>query len=161
MDDLRERGLDDVLVVAGGTIPKADIPRIKALGVAEVFGPGTRLATIVDYIRDNAPRPSRIVVTADDILPRLQGSDRRALPRLATLVENGDPRRPGGAGCALSVDRTGSRRRRHRAARSRQEHARGGASRSHPCAGRVAWRSSRSTLQAHFPAERSWAIAFA
>ena len=58
MDELRERGLDEVLVVAGGTIPKADIPRIKALGVAEVFGPGTRLATVVDFIRDNAPRPS-------------------------------------------------------------------------------------------------------
>jgi methylmalonyl-CoA mutase, C-terminal domain len=58
MDELRERGLDDVLVIAGGTIPKADIPRIKELGVAEVFGPGTRLATIVDYIRDNAPRRS-------------------------------------------------------------------------------------------------------
>jgi methylmalonyl-CoA mutase C-terminal domain/subunit len=58
MDELHERGLEDVLVVAGGTIPKADIPRIKALGVAEVFGPGTRLATIADYIRDNAPRPS-------------------------------------------------------------------------------------------------------
>jgi methylmalonyl-CoA mutase C-terminal domain/subunit len=58
MEQLHERGLDDVLVIAGGTIPKADIPRIKALGVAEIFGPGTRLATIVDYIRDNAPRPS-------------------------------------------------------------------------------------------------------
>ena len=58
MEQLHERGLDDVLVIAGGTIPKADIPRIKALGVAEVFGPGTRLTTIVDYIRDNAPRPS-------------------------------------------------------------------------------------------------------
>lgn len=58
MDELRERGLDDVLVVAGGTIPKADIPRVKALGVAEVFGPGTRLAAIVDYIRANAPRQS-------------------------------------------------------------------------------------------------------
>ena len=60
MDAVRERGLDDVLVVAGGTIPKSDIPRIKALGVAEVFGPGTRLATIVDYIRDHAPRPSAL-----------------------------------------------------------------------------------------------------
>src|ERR671910_1283491 len=58
MDALSERSLHDVLVVAGGTIPKSDIPRIKALGVAEVFGPGTRLGTIVDYIRDNAPRPS-------------------------------------------------------------------------------------------------------
>jgi len=60
VDALRERGLDDVLVVAGGTIPRADIPQIKALGVAEVFGPGTRLATIVDYIRENAPRPSAL-----------------------------------------------------------------------------------------------------
>jgi methylmalonyl-CoA mutase C-terminal domain/subunit len=58
MAELHERGLDDVLVVAGGTIPRADIPRIQELGVAEVFGPGTRLATIVDYIRENAPRPS-------------------------------------------------------------------------------------------------------
>jgi methylmalonyl-CoA mutase C-terminal domain/subunit len=60
MAALHERGLEDVLVVAGGTIPKADIPRIKALGVAEVFGPGTRLATIVDYIRVNAPRPTSL-----------------------------------------------------------------------------------------------------
>src|SRR5215208_3002734 len=58
MEALQERGLDDVLVIAGGTIPKTDIPRIKALGVSEVFGPGTRLATIVDFIRDNASRPS-------------------------------------------------------------------------------------------------------
>ena len=60
MDALRERGLDDVLVIAGGTIPKSDISRIKAIGVAEVFGPGTRLGTIVNYIRDNAPRPSAL-----------------------------------------------------------------------------------------------------
>ena len=58
MEELHQRGLDDLLVIAGGTIPKADIPKIKALGVAEVFGPGTRLATIVDYIRENAPRSS-------------------------------------------------------------------------------------------------------
>ena len=60
MEALRERGLSDVLVVAGGTIPKADIPQVKALGVAEVFGPGTRLATIVEFIRANAPRPSTL-----------------------------------------------------------------------------------------------------
>jgi methylmalonyl-CoA mutase C-terminal domain/subunit len=58
MEELRDRGLSDLLVIAGGTIPRTDIPGIKALGVAEVFGPGTRLATIVDYIRDNAPQPS-------------------------------------------------------------------------------------------------------
>jgi methylmalonyl-CoA mutase, C-terminal domain len=58
MQELKGRGLDDVLVVAGGTIPKADIPTIKGLGVAEVFGPGTRLSEIVDFIRQNAPAPS-------------------------------------------------------------------------------------------------------
>jgi methylmalonyl-CoA mutase C-terminal domain/subunit len=58
MDEIRARGLDDLLVVAGGTIPEADIPTIKALGVDEVFGPGTSLSTIVEYIRANAPTPS-------------------------------------------------------------------------------------------------------
>ncbi len=55
MDELRRRGLDDVLVIAGGTIPQSDIPTIKNLGVAEVFGPGTSLTTIVEYLRAHAP----------------------------------------------------------------------------------------------------------
>ena len=58
MDELKKRGLDDVLVVAGGTIPKSDIAEIKALGVSVVFGPGTRLSEIVDFIQQNAPAPS-------------------------------------------------------------------------------------------------------
>jgi methylmalonyl-CoA mutase C-terminal domain/subunit len=57
MEEIRARGLDDVLVIAGGTIPKADIPALKALGVAEIFGPGTSLSAIVDYIRTHAPAP--------------------------------------------------------------------------------------------------------
>ena len=58
MDELRGRGLDDVLVVAGGTIPKSDIPTLKALGIAEIFGPGTSLTQIVEYIRTHAPARS-------------------------------------------------------------------------------------------------------
>lgn len=58
MDELRGNGLDDVLVVAGGTIPKVDIPAIKELGIAEVFGPGTQFTAIIDFIRGNAPTPS-------------------------------------------------------------------------------------------------------
>lgn len=57
MEELRSRGLDDVLVVAGGTIPKADVPQIKQMGVGEVFGPGTSLRDIVAYIKANAPVP--------------------------------------------------------------------------------------------------------
>jgi methylmalonyl-CoA mutase, C-terminal domain len=58
MKELQKRNLDDILVIAGGTIPKSDIPVIKALGIAEVFGPGTPLATIAEFIRANAPEPS-------------------------------------------------------------------------------------------------------
>lgn len=58
MEELRGRGLDDVLVVAGGTIPKSDIPAIKELGVAEVFGPGTQFTTIIDFIRSRVSAPS-------------------------------------------------------------------------------------------------------
>ena len=58
---LRERGAEDVLVVAGGTIPREDIPRLKEMGVAEVFPPGSRLDSIVSYIKQHV-RPEK---TAD------------------------------------------------------------------------------------------------
>ncbi|MCC6673818.1 MAG: cobalamin B12-binding domain-containing protein [Thermomicrobiales bacterium] len=55
MDELRARGLDDVLVVAGGTIPEEDRPEILALGVSAIFGPGTPMATAIDYVRQRIP----------------------------------------------------------------------------------------------------------
>jgi methylmalonyl-CoA mutase C-terminal domain/subunit len=55
MDELHARGLDDVLVVAGGTIPEDDIPEVKRCGIAEVFGPGTSLQTAIAFIRTHAP----------------------------------------------------------------------------------------------------------
>jgi methylmalonyl-CoA mutase C-terminal domain/subunit len=55
---LKEQGVDDVLVVGGGTIPESDIPALHAKGVQAVFGPGTSLAEIVTYIREHAPRRS-------------------------------------------------------------------------------------------------------
>lgn len=55
MDALRDRGLDDLLVVAGGTIPAEDVPELKALGVAAVFGPGTSFAEAVSFLRQHAP----------------------------------------------------------------------------------------------------------
>lgn len=50
---LKEKGMDDVLVVGGGVIPDADIPALKDAGVAEVFTPGTPTSAIVDFINAN------------------------------------------------------------------------------------------------------------
>ena len=55
LESLNERGVGDVLVVAGGTIPPGDVAKVKSMGVAEIFTPGTPLDRIVDYIRENAP----------------------------------------------------------------------------------------------------------
>jgi methylmalonyl-CoA mutase, C-terminal domain len=50
---LRERGLDDVLVVVGGIIPDVDIPRLNELGITGIFLPGTPMREIVDFISRN------------------------------------------------------------------------------------------------------------
>jgi methylmalonyl-CoA mutase C-terminal domain/subunit len=51
---LRERGLADVMIAAGGIIPDADIPALREAGIAEVFGPGTSIGEIARYFRDHA-----------------------------------------------------------------------------------------------------------
>lgn len=55
MAELKARGINDVLVVAGGTIPDEDRQAVLDLGVAAVFGPGTRMQTAIEFIRDHAP----------------------------------------------------------------------------------------------------------
>ncbi len=50
---LKEKGLDDVLVVGGGIIPEEDIPSLMDAGVAAIFGPGTRTEDIVTFIEEN------------------------------------------------------------------------------------------------------------
>jgi methylmalonyl-CoA mutase C-terminal domain/subunit len=51
LDGLREHGLDDVLVVVGGTIPAEDARELKEQGVAEVFTPGAPTSEIVEFLR--------------------------------------------------------------------------------------------------------------
>ena len=51
---LDEQGLDDVLVTVGGIIPDDDIPALKDAGVAEVFGPGTTIAQVAEFLRAHA-----------------------------------------------------------------------------------------------------------
>ncbi|MFN3705820.1 MAG: cobalamin B12-binding domain-containing protein [Thermoflexales bacterium] len=53
---LRERGLGDIPVFAGGIIPEEDIPSLKAAGITAVFGPGAPLEEIVRFIYEHTPR---------------------------------------------------------------------------------------------------------
>jgi len=55
LDGLRENGVDDVLVVVGGTIPRDDVTALKEQGVAEIFTPGAPVSEIVEFLRANAP----------------------------------------------------------------------------------------------------------
>lgn len=50
----KAKGMEDVLIIGGGVIPDADIPGLKAAGVAEVFTPGTPTGKIVEFINANA-----------------------------------------------------------------------------------------------------------
>jgi methylmalonyl-CoA mutase cobalamin-binding domain/chain len=51
---LKAAGLEHVKVMVGGIIPEADVPGLLKLGVARVFGPGTSIAEIVDFLRDHS-----------------------------------------------------------------------------------------------------------
>jgi methylmalonyl-CoA mutase C-terminal domain/subunit len=51
---LQERGGGDILVLAGGIIPDKDIAPLKALGIREIFLPGTPTQTLVDFIQREA-----------------------------------------------------------------------------------------------------------
>lgn len=50
---LKEKEMDDVLVIGGGIIPEEDISFLKEKGINEIFGPGTFVKDIADYIRKN------------------------------------------------------------------------------------------------------------
>jgi methylmalonyl-CoA mutase C-terminal domain/subunit len=53
MELLRERGADDVVVFGGGIIPQDDIPGLRAAGIKHIFTPGTPLAEVVRWVREN------------------------------------------------------------------------------------------------------------
>jgi methylmalonyl-CoA mutase C-terminal domain/subunit len=52
---LKENDRDDILFLVGGTIPDEDAAALRKVGVAEVFGPGTRTEEIIAFIAENAP----------------------------------------------------------------------------------------------------------
>ena len=48
---LKEKGLGEVIVVAGGIIPEEDIPSLQQIGIKTIFGPGSSTQEIADYIK--------------------------------------------------------------------------------------------------------------
>ncbi len=56
---LQEKGLDEVIVLAGGIVPDDDIPELKKLGIRAVYGPGTPVDEIAAYIRKTVARAAK------------------------------------------------------------------------------------------------------
>ncbi len=54
MNLLKEKGGEDILVLAGGIIPEKDIAPLKAIGIREIFLPGTPTRTLVEFIQREA-----------------------------------------------------------------------------------------------------------
>jgi methylmalonyl-CoA mutase C-terminal domain/subunit len=54
MELLKEKELDDVLVVVGGIIPDVDIPKLNAMGINGIFLPGTPMQEIIAFIEAHA-----------------------------------------------------------------------------------------------------------
>ena len=52
MAELAARGMDDVIVWAGGIIPEEDVAALKEQGIRAVFGPGSPTTETVDFLRE-------------------------------------------------------------------------------------------------------------
>src|SRR5262245_42477409 len=64
MQLVKEKGLDDVLVVIGGIIPDVDIPKLKEIGVKGIFLPGTPMQEIITFINGNARSKAEVSESA-------------------------------------------------------------------------------------------------
>ena len=53
MELLKDKGIDDILVLGGGIIPEEDVPDLKQAGISAIFTPGTDTGDIISYIREN------------------------------------------------------------------------------------------------------------
>jgi methylmalonyl-CoA mutase cobalamin-binding domain/chain len=80
---MRQAGLGDVGLLVGGIIPDADVPKLMQLGVARVFGPGTVIHEIAEFLRRQNTGGQ------EQVLARCLQPDRRALSRLLTQTAQG------------------------------------------------------------------------
>ena len=61
MELLKDKGLEDVLVVIGGIIPDVDIPKLQHMGVKGIFLPGSPMQEIIDFINANVRRRAEAI----------------------------------------------------------------------------------------------------
>ncbi len=62
LEELRKRGIEpkkDVVVIVGGIIPKEDVPKLLEMGVSAVFGPGTKISEIAEFIKREVEKLER------------------------------------------------------------------------------------------------------
>jgi methylmalonyl-CoA mutase C-terminal domain/subunit len=55
VDELKKRGMDDVILFAGGIIPDEDREQLTKMGFKGLFGPGASTLDIIDWVKNNAP----------------------------------------------------------------------------------------------------------
>jgi LAO/AO transport system ATPase len=84
LEMMRQAGLGDVRMLVGGIIPEQDVAKLLQHGVARVFGPGTVLEDIADFVRAQEPRRH------DQRSERFLQGDRRALSGLLTRAASGE-----------------------------------------------------------------------
>ena len=84
LEMMRQAGLGDVGLLVGGIIPEADVPKLIQLGVARVFGPGTVIHEIAEFLRGQDTGGH------EQLLARFLQRDRRALSRLLTQAARGE-----------------------------------------------------------------------
>ncbi|HXP94854.1 MAG TPA: cobalamin B12-binding domain-containing protein [Candidatus Binatia bacterium] len=61
LEQLRERGAEDIILFGGGTIPAADAGKLRSMGVREVFTPGTPLAEIIAFVEREGTKHRELV----------------------------------------------------------------------------------------------------
>ena len=54
-EELKKRGMDDVVLFAGGIIPEDDRKKLQKIGFKGIFGPGASTHDIISWVRENAP----------------------------------------------------------------------------------------------------------
>lgn len=54
-DKLKARGADDILIFGGGIVPNEDMPKLREMGVAKIFTPGTSTQDVVKFLREALP----------------------------------------------------------------------------------------------------------